>query len=141
MSVRICKCCLQAECCECGANYGEVKPGGIEGLSACGHDRDWVIYLCTDCGGYFTEKDFTSFEEITKMLEGGCKNGYHQFAGDMELPLQLTQYPGAERAEIEGFKCIVCGCIGHIPITAKSVHWMDKAEIESIEQHMFSDDT
>lgn len=137
MSVRICKCCLQAECCEC-TNYGQVKPGGIEGLSNCGHNRDWTLFLCTDCGGYYTEKDFTSVEEITKMIEGGCKHGYHEFGDSMELPLTLNQPPGAENPTIDGFKCVKCGCEGYMHISVKSVRWMDKAELESIDRHMES---
>lgn len=142
--IRICKCCMHSECIDCSKSkpsrctYGEAKPGGIRG-SKCEHgDAEWKTFLCTDCKGFYTAKDFTSDEDIRQMLQGGCENGYHSFGDELELPLTLNNFPGGGTV-IDGFQCVNCGCPGHLHISPKMLQWLDKAEQESIDQYMFEE--
>lgn len=144
MSLQICKWCMGVECIDCEkgekrCNYGLAEQGGITGLSECGHSREWTLFLCTDCK-YESPDEFVTLEQMKLLLKGGCDDGFHKFADQIEAPLTLTHYPGAKQAEVEGFKCVVCGCTGHMTITPRSVQWLDKAEQESIERHMFQEE-
>mgnify|MGYP003386164744 CR=1 FL=1 len=146
--IKICKSCHLAHCDICHV-YGQVTAGGMKnivGTQRCKH-TNWKLIACTDCKcrnkncdcGYVHRGEQTITEAETEamrvMLLGGCANGYHELTDDMESPLTLAQYPGAEYGAIEGFKCMNCGCTGHIKITARSVYWMDKKEMELIEAH------
>lgn len=78
-------------------------------------------------------------QTVKKMIEGGCKNGYHKMTDDMESPLTLNLPPGAQNYTVDGFSCTACGCVGYMHITVKQIHWLDAAELESIANYESED--